>query len=88
MPNVTTRVYQLPADETARSKFVNGLKALEEECCVTFLAGSLNNEMTYIEMLEAELNEHIGENAVEDIRQKFECEQRVALKEAASAEPQ
>ena len=78
MPKTITRVYQLPADDAVRTQFVEGLKALEEACGLEMLSGSANDEMAYVEKLEVELVEHIGETALEGIRQEFEREAREA----------
>ncbi|WP_219096251.1 hypothetical protein [Pseudomonas sp. UMAB-40] len=88
MSKITTRVYQLPADDVARDKFVTGLKALEEECGVTFISGSMNDEMGYADLLATELAEHIGEMGVEDMRQKFERAARDDSPAPASDQPQ
>ncbi len=67
-----TQVYQLPSDDAARTKFLSGIKALAEECQATWVSGSVHNEILYVETLEAELAEHVGEQGVENIRQDFE----------------
>lgn len=69
-----TEVYQLPRDDEARKKFTNGIKALADECQATWVAGSVSNEMDYVEMLENELSERYGQAFVEDLRQKFESQ--------------
>jgi len=69
---VTTQVYELPQDETARKKFLDGVKALADEHSATWVSGSVHNEMDYADLLADKLTEHVGDVAVEDIRQKFE----------------
>lgn len=69
---ITTQVYELPKDEASRLKFVNGVKALAEECNATWLSGSVHNEIDYADLLTKELGEHIGDMAVEEIRLEFE----------------
>lgn len=69
---VTTQVFALPENDADRAKFLDGVKALSEECKATWLAGSANNEMDYVEQLEKELADHIGDQGVEGIRQDFE----------------
>lgn len=71
-PKVTTQVYQLPADEAARAKFLDGIKSLAVECKATWVAGSVHDETAYVETLEKELTEHVGEQGVENIRREFE----------------
>lgn len=69
---ITTQVFELPADEAARSQFLKGIKALTDECNATWISGSVHNEIAYIETLEKELADHVGELGVEDIRREFE----------------
>lgn len=67
-----TQVYALPADEAARTKFLDGVKSLASECKAEWVAGSRHDEMSYLEIIEKELATHIGESGVEGLRQKFE----------------
>jgi hypothetical protein len=69
---ISTQVYELPADQAARTKFLDGVKALADECKATWLAGSVHNEMDYADLLAEELTRHVGEQEVENIRQEFE----------------
>lgn len=73
---ITTQVYELPEDPDARDKFVNGVKALADECKAVWVAGSHHNEIDYADLLAEKLSEHEGELAVEGIRQEFERAQR------------
>lgn len=73
---ITTQVYALPADPDARDKFVNGVKALADECKAVWVAGSHHNEIDYADLLAEKLSELEGEMAVEGIRQDFERAQR------------
>ncbi|RMN21136.1 hypothetical protein ALQ64_02814 [Pseudomonas cannabina] len=69
---ISTQVYQLPDDEAARTRFLNGVKALAEESKATWVAGSVHNEIDYADLLGTELANHVGEMAVEEIRLNFE----------------
>ncbi len=73
---ITTQVYELPADEAARKKFLDGVKALAGACGATWVSGSVHDEMAYADLLTEELAEHISGMGVEDIRQKFERQSR------------
>ncbi len=74
--NITTQVFALPADQAARKKFLDGVKALADACGATWVSGSVHDEMGYADLLTEELSEHIGDMGVEDIRQKFERQSR------------
>ncbi len=67
-----THVYQLPADESNRAHFLNGLRALAETYGSACIACSVHDEMSYADRLEKELSLHAGEGVVENIRQEFE----------------
>lgn len=69
-----TKVFKLPADSEKRLAFLEGVKALAEQCGVEETAGSSCDEMTYVERLEKELLEHISDSGIEDIRQEYESE--------------
>ena len=70
-----TQVYEQPDDEAARAKLLDGIKSLAAECKATWVAGSVHDETAYVETLEKELIEHVGEQGVENIRREFECQQ-------------
>ncbi|MGK8437321.1 hypothetical protein ACRS3X_08235 [Ectopseudomonas hydrolytica] len=69
---VITQGYQLPADPVDRSKFLDGIKRLAEECKATWVAGSLHDEMAYADLLASELEQEVGDLKVGDLRQQFE----------------
>jgi hypothetical protein len=69
---ITTQVYELPSDEVARKSFLDGITALAEQFNAKWVAGSVHNEIDYADLLAQELTEHVGELAVENIRQEFE----------------
>jgi hypothetical protein len=74
--NIATRVFELPEDDAARTKFLDGITALQKECKAVWVSGSVHDEMAYADKLEEELTERIGEQAVEEIRQQFERDAR------------
>lgn len=76
MNKMTTKVFALPDDVEKRMAFLNGVKALAEEYGVEETAGSLFDELTYVEKIEQELAEHISLDGVEDLRQEYEKSQR------------
>lgn len=69
---ITTQVYGLPLDDVARRKFLDGVKALADECNAIWVSGSVHDEMEYADLLAEKLTEHVGDMAVEGIRQDFE----------------
>lgn len=71
-PKLATRVFQLPEDETKRTRFFDGLEALMVECDTSVIAGSVHHEMDYADKLEEELKESLGDMGVENLRQQFE----------------
>lgn len=83
MKRLITHVYELPADEAARKRFLDGVERLQAECSVKRPSSSANDEISYADLLSTELEEHIGDFAVERIRQDFE---RAAREGATSAE--
>lgn len=68
----STQVYQLPTDEADRIKFTSGVEAIAAECKATWVAGSVHDELSYVEILEKALTREIGDRAVEKIRQMYE----------------
>ncbi|WGK63545.1 hypothetical protein QAO71_17400 (plasmid) [Halopseudomonas sp. SMJS2] len=72
MNKMTTKVFALPADAENRMAFLNGVKALAEKHGVDEIGGSLFDELSYVEMIEKELAEHISSDGVEDLRQEYE----------------
>lgn len=69
---VTTQVFQLPDEQKKCEQFLEGVRALAAETGAQFLAGSVNNEMAWVEVLEKELEDELGDAAVESLRQSFE----------------
>tara|TARA_R110002124_G_scaffold128157_20_gene288750 strand:+ start:8246 stop:8488 length:243 start_codon:yes stop_codon:yes gene_type:complete len=67
-----TQVYLLPDTAEERSGFADGLVSLAKQFNVQITAGSVHDEISYVEILEKELSEHISESGVEDIRQIYE----------------
>ncbi|MNJ53192.1 hypothetical protein D3C77_485720 [compost metagenome] len=76
MTRMITKIFGLPENTDQRKKFSDGVEALAAECGVTNLGGSMHNELNYVEKLEKELEERIGQLAVEDLRQTFERSER------------
>ncbi|MGO4801168.1 hypothetical protein ACEN2T_17960 [Pseudomonas sp. W22_MBD1_FP4] len=77
MRKISTKVFELPEDDTARTKFLDGIQTLLAECNAVEVSGSVHDEMAYADKLEEELTERIGDMAVESIRQEFEREARI-----------
>lgn len=69
---VTTQVYQLPDEQAKCEQFLEGVRALVAETGAQFLAGSVNNEIDWAEILEHKLEDDLGDAAVESLRQSFE----------------
>lgn len=67
-----TRVYALPSDVTHRKAFLEGIRMLADQYQATQVAGSMHDEITYVEVLERELAEHLGVQGVEKIRLDYE----------------
>lgn len=78
MVKMATRVFQLPSDEALCKKFFDGLRALEKDCKAIEVGGSVHDEITYADLLEKELEEHIGDQGVENFRQDYERAARAA----------
>lgn len=76
MPKYMTKVIGLPENLEDRKAITEGIKALIEAHGGEDLGGSVNNELTYIERLEAALTEEIGDMGVESLRREFEAEER------------
>lgn len=76
MPKYMTKVIGLPDNLEDRKAITEGIKALIEAHGGEDLGGSVNNELTYIERLEAALTEEIGDMGVESLRREFESEER------------
>lgn len=68
----STQVYQMPTDPSASRYFLDGVKALAKECKAKWVSGSVHDEISYVESLETELKQHIGDFGVENIRHEFE----------------
>lgn len=77
MPKYMTKVIGLPDNLEDRKAITEGIKSLIEAHGGEDLGGSVNNELTYIEQLEAALTEEIGDMGVESIRRKFEASEKV-----------
>lgn len=77
MPKYMTKVIGLPDKLEDRKAITEGIKALIEAHGGEDLGGSVNNELTYIERLEAALTEEIGDMGVESLRQEFEASEKV-----------
>ncbi|MBF6615500.1 MAG: hypothetical protein ITG07_02120 [Candidimonas sp.] len=75
-PKVTTQVYQLPDDQAQRERFLEGIRELAAQTGAQWLAGSAHNEMEYVEALEKELGDELGDLVVEDFRLSFERKAR------------
>jgi len=69
---VTTQVHELPDDPQKRTKFLDGVKQLAEECGANWVAGSVHDEMAYADVLAKELENEVSDMYVEDLRQRFE----------------
>lgn len=69
-----TQVYRLPTNEQDRANFLEGVKALAEKFQVQVVAGSRNDEISFNEILEKELEGEVGFYRVEELRQVFESQ--------------
>lgn len=70
--SVCTKVFQFPQDSGDRKAFLQDLESLAAQYNVSVIAGSVHNEISYVEVLEKSLSDEIGDFQLEDIRQEFE----------------
>lgn len=76
MQHFITQVYELPEDQDARRKFLDGVDALMKENGVDLTGSSQFDELSYVDQLESEFAEATSEYAKEEFRTTFEREAR------------